>query len=159
MNEFDTVEVESKPEFQQPEGSESEKGFPKWRYGPDGQSAIFQSAKDVPSGWYDHPSKVKGAPDPSLVVAEPRRPGKAGIMKELKRKNIPFNPMTPASTLWAILQEAAAAPEKASEAPAAKKPQSPLSALRKEYKALSGKNPSPRLDAEALGEKIAALKG
>lgn len=34
----------------------------------------------------------------------------------------------------------------------------PLSLLRKEYKALSGKNPSPKLDATALEAKIAELQ-
>lgn len=36
--------------------------WPAWRYGPDGQEKIFQSEKDVPAGWEDHPSKVKIAP-------------------------------------------------------------------------------------------------
>jgi hypothetical protein len=34
--------------------------FPGWRYGPNGQSAIFESEDDVPNGWEDHPSKVGG---------------------------------------------------------------------------------------------------
>jgi hypothetical protein len=36
--------------------------FPSWRYGPNGQSAIFESAADVPEGWEDHPSKIEPAP-------------------------------------------------------------------------------------------------
>jgi hypothetical protein len=36
--------------------------FPAWFYGPDGQSAICDSADAVPKGWADHPSKVKGGP-------------------------------------------------------------------------------------------------
>jgi hypothetical protein len=32
--------------------------YPAWRYGPNGQSQIFQSPADVPAGWQDHPSKV-----------------------------------------------------------------------------------------------------
>lgn len=39
--------------------------FPAWRHGPDGQSAVFDSEADVPKGWVDHPSKVKGAPAPA----------------------------------------------------------------------------------------------
>lgn len=39
--------------------------FPAWRYGPDGQSAVFDSEADVPNGWEDHPTKVKGAADQS----------------------------------------------------------------------------------------------
>jgi hypothetical protein len=42
--------------------------------------------------------------------------------------------------------------EKADEAP-----KTGLSALRKEFKALTGKNPSPRLNADDLAAKIAAL--
>lgn len=34
--------------------------FPTWAYGPDGQSGIFNSADEIPSGWEDHPSKVGG---------------------------------------------------------------------------------------------------
>lgn len=36
--------------------------FPCWRYGPKGQSGIFESEADVPSGWEDHPSKVGAKP-------------------------------------------------------------------------------------------------
>lgn len=35
--------------------------FPSWRYGPDGQAAVFDSAEDVPAGWCEHPSEVKAA--------------------------------------------------------------------------------------------------
>jgi hypothetical protein len=38
--------------------------FPSWRYGPDGQAMICQSAADVPEGWSDHPSKVAEPDDP-----------------------------------------------------------------------------------------------
>jgi hypothetical protein len=34
--------------------------WPSWRFGPNGQSAVFESEADVPNGWVDHPSKVKG---------------------------------------------------------------------------------------------------
>lgn len=33
--------------------------WPSWRYGPGGQSAIFQKAEDVPEGWVSHPSEVE----------------------------------------------------------------------------------------------------
>lgn len=32
--------------------------FPKWAYGPGGQSGIFNSKGEIPAGWEDHPSKV-----------------------------------------------------------------------------------------------------
>lgn len=34
--------------------------WPSWRYGPKGQSGVFESESDVPTGWEDHPSKVGG---------------------------------------------------------------------------------------------------
>lgn len=39
--------------------------FPQWAYGPGGASAVFNSAEEIPAGWVDHPSKVKGAADTS----------------------------------------------------------------------------------------------
>lgn len=35
--------------------------FPSWRYGPNGQSGVFESEADVPKGWQDHPSKVSAS--------------------------------------------------------------------------------------------------
>lgn len=32
--------------------------WPKWHFGPNDQSDVFQSAAEVPAGWTDHPSKV-----------------------------------------------------------------------------------------------------
>lgn len=37
---------------------EKDKNWPAWRYGPGGKSAVFESEKDVPAGWQDHPTKV-----------------------------------------------------------------------------------------------------
>ena len=42
----------------------AEQTFPAWFYGPDGQSAICESADDVPKGWADHPGKAKAKVDP-----------------------------------------------------------------------------------------------
>jgi hypothetical protein len=44
--------------------------FPAWMYGPDGQGQIFQNAEEVPNGFVDHPSLVKGA-QPVDKVAPP----------------------------------------------------------------------------------------
>lgn len=44
--------------------------WPSWRFGPNGQSDIFENAADVPAGWADHPTRVKGAdaaPKPPVV--------------------------------------------------------------------------------------------
>jgi hypothetical protein len=42
--------------------------FPGWRYGPDGQSAIFECEADIPKGWEEHPSLVEGFEPPSEGV-------------------------------------------------------------------------------------------
>lgn len=44
----------------------SHKPFPAWFYGPDGQSAIFDSESEVPDGWADHPTGVSGGSHPAL---------------------------------------------------------------------------------------------
>jgi hypothetical protein len=33
------------------------KFWPAWRYGPAGESQVFDRPEDVPAGWEDHPSK------------------------------------------------------------------------------------------------------
>lgn len=80
-----------------------EKGFPSVRYGPDGQSAVFECSKDVPSGWFDHPSKVNGAPDPSKVKADPKRPARAILIKALMARGVSFKPHAGAAELAALL--------------------------------------------------------
>jgi hypothetical protein len=40
---------------------DKEQEFPAWFYGPKGESQIFQSGKEVPSGWKDHPAKHEAA--------------------------------------------------------------------------------------------------
>lgn len=49
--------------------------FPAWFYGPNGESQIFQSEGEIPSGWQDHPSKhektkTPAPPAPPLVVKQ-----------------------------------------------------------------------------------------
>lgn len=43
----------------------SDNQFPQWAYGPGGAADVFNSADEIPAGWVDHPSKVKGAADTS----------------------------------------------------------------------------------------------
>lgn len=47
----------------------TDENWPAWRYGPNGQSAVFESEDDVPKGWVDHPTKVKdtGTKDPAKI--------------------------------------------------------------------------------------------
>lgn len=46
------------------------KSWPSWRYGPEGQSQIFDHEEQVPDGWEDHPSKVSGHRKRDRVAAE-----------------------------------------------------------------------------------------
>jgi hypothetical protein len=41
--------------------------WPKWFFGPNDRSGVFDSADDVPTGWVDHPSKVKEAKAPAAA--------------------------------------------------------------------------------------------
>jgi len=41
-------------------GTPGYKEFPKWMYGPNGESQIFNSEVEILEGWQDHPSKVEG---------------------------------------------------------------------------------------------------
>lgn len=56
--------------------------WPSWRYGPDGQRRVFQSAADVPEGWNDSPDFVTAAKEAGaetvadLVTRKPGRPKK-----------------------------------------------------------------------------------
>lgn len=43
--------------------------WPSWRFGPNGESQIFQSEDEVPEGWQDSPAKLKGIPQKPEVVA------------------------------------------------------------------------------------------
>jgi hypothetical protein len=74
--------------------------FPGWRYGPNGQSAIFESEKDIPAGWVDHPSLVKGAAKadkpktdkPSKAAKPPKAPKSAKKGKKGKKAGAPPAP-------------------------------------------------------------------
>ncbi len=39
--------------------------WPAWRYGPNGESAIFEEHDEIPKGWVDDPKKVKAKPVPA----------------------------------------------------------------------------------------------
>lgn len=41
--------------------------FPKWAYGPGGQSGVFNSEDEIPAGFVDHPSKLKDYVEPASV--------------------------------------------------------------------------------------------
>lgn len=60
--------------------------FPGWRYGPNGQSAIFESEADVPTGWQDHPSKVTKAPKAPAPVKAAQAKGAAPAKAPAKKR-------------------------------------------------------------------------
>lgn len=133
MDEFDTVAPDIPPEFQAPETAEGEEGFPSVRYGPDGQEQAFDSAKDVPPGWKDHPSKVKGAPDPSKEPIPQRRRSRAEIAKDLRLLKIKHEPNASAAQLEKLLiaEQNKAKMEKVREARKLKKPKAPEKPAKK----------------------------
>lgn len=98
--------------------------WPKHRYGPDGASALFDRAEDVPEGWADHPSKVSKhievPPEMETYVAakdeeimSKMTPGEPSarkvIMDALRAKGIKFKPTLSTELLRECLAEAEAA--------------------------------------------------
>lgn len=55
--------------------------WPSWRFGPGGQSAVFESEADVPVGWVDHPTKVKGAAPPAKAKPAKAKPAEKAESK------------------------------------------------------------------------------
>lgn len=92
--------------------------FPAWFYGPDGQSAIFESAEEVPSGWRDHPAAFaeKGQEQEAPAGRQPTDVAdddafyQAMSMDELRKaltaKNIAFHPAAKKEKLIALLKTA-----------------------------------------------------
>jgi hypothetical protein len=48
--------------------------YPKWAYGPEGQSGVFNSEDEIPAGYVDHPSKLKGYVPPKGCRRQSFRP-------------------------------------------------------------------------------------
>lgn len=54
-----------------------DKDFPKWMYGPNGESKMFEEKDKVPSGWKDTPAK----PVAQMTEATPPNESKATAQK------------------------------------------------------------------------------
>lgn len=54
----------------------SKNEWPAWRYGPGGESKIFEKASEVPAGWQDHPTKHAAAKAPKTEAPKTETPGK-----------------------------------------------------------------------------------
>lgn len=92
-NEFDPGAPKEEP--QAPAES-----FPSVRYGPGGDARVFQSAEDVPAGWEDHPSKVKG---PKAPAVDPKRLSRPELMQALRDRGVQFAPNAGGGELAALL--------------------------------------------------------
>lgn len=58
------------------------KAFPSWRYGPKGQSRIFEEGDLIPKGWEDHPDKVKEPQTKPAAKSTKKDEGKKGDDKK-----------------------------------------------------------------------------
>lgn len=79
----------------------TDKNWPAWFYGPNGESEIFQHPADVPEGWLDDPNKhganlskepPKGAEPPPL--------SRGDIMAALKERGIRVDVKLPTKALY-----------------------------------------------------------
>lgn len=97
-----------------PEGGHQE--WPSWRYGPEGQSAIFDSKEEVPTGWKDHPSAFadKDNKDETPPGRQPQNAveeasiydamGMNELRAALKGKGIDFHPSAKREKLISLLR-------------------------------------------------------
>lgn len=90
------------------------KAWPSWRYGPEGQSAIFESEEEVPSGWKDHPSAFAKQEDEAPAGRQPSDPvtepsiydamSMEELRAHLKQKGINFHPSAKREKLVSLLK-------------------------------------------------------
>lgn len=74
--------------------------WPSWFYGPNNQSAIFESESLVPKGWQDHPSKVsEEKPKPVAAAAiNPAPVASDGATPDVDADGWPYDPALHAAT-------------------------------------------------------------
>lgn len=134
-----------------------------FRYGPDGQAQIFDSAEDVPEGWEDHPSKVKGAAKPD-EPGEKRLP-RPELMEALRQRGVQFAPNAGGAELAALLAASEPQPVQVDSNGKAlgmnrPEPNDKLAGLegineaRRLYRAKFKKNPGPRWDEATIRAKL-----
>lgn len=90
--------------------------WPAWFYGPEGQSRIFDSAEEVPSGWADHPSafaeqgtEADAGRAPEDVVEDTplyNAMSMDELRKHLDGKNISYAPTASKQKLISLLRTA-----------------------------------------------------
>lgn len=69
-------------------GVQPNQEWPAWRYGPSGESAIFQSEEEVPNGW----TKKPGIPDPEFVARAPVALNRDDLVAKLSEIGVEINP-------------------------------------------------------------------
>jgi len=106
----DSVAERRRAEIEDPNPTGEKVSWPAWYYGPDGRAEIFKSAEEVPSGWEDHPSKVKapkgkGAAKEPVVTDDPYKDLSDGdIMKKLDDAKVDYKTDWPRDKLVALLK-------------------------------------------------------
>lgn len=73
--------------------------WPAWRFGPDGESQLFEKAEDVPEGWTPKP--------PSVIYEAPEQApvDKEKIIDQLKEFGVTPDPRWGAVKLQEVLKE------------------------------------------------------
>ena len=73
--------------------------WPAWRYGPEGESGIFECEEDVPSGWMPTPDAIYEPPAPVPVIDYD------DVANQLATNNIDIDPRWGKAKLWEELQK------------------------------------------------------
>lgn len=62
------------------------KWWPSWRYGPNGESGVFERPEDVPEGWFDSPQKACAWAAERAEIEAPAEPGVDAPAEPPKRR-------------------------------------------------------------------------
>ena len=73
--------------------------WPAWRYGPDGQYAIFAQPEDVPDGWTKTPQQQLEVPECKPEIC------KESTIEQLQAANVEVDPRWGKAKLWEELEK------------------------------------------------------
>jgi len=73
--------------------------WPRWCFGPDGESQLFEKREDVPEGWFDKPPLLFVHPEPKPEI------NKESVLSKLKDLNIEIDPRWGRAKLQQVLDE------------------------------------------------------
>ena len=68
--------------------------WPAWRYGPNGESAVFDTPEEVPADWYTTPQQAFNPPEPKPVLCA------TTAINKLQEVNIKVDPRWGTAKLW-----------------------------------------------------------